>query len=110
MTSSDDGGYVHDPARFEEDGTARSGSSVNQESSDGDDWLDDPAHPEEADREFGRRGWLLVGVIVFAFILCPLAILLYPPDASGYRFALIILPLAPALVLAATAVWATTRP
>ncbi len=109
MTSSDDGGYVHDPSRFDEDGSIRSEGDRAEDDS-GDDWLREPVHPEEADREFGWRGWVLVGVIVFAFVICPLAILLYPPEASGYRFALIILPLAPAVALAVTAVWATTRP
>ncbi|WP_049926633.1 hypothetical protein [Halopiger goleimassiliensis] len=101
MSSSDDGGYVHDPSDFDEDGARRD--------DEGDDWVDDPAHPATADREFDWRGWLLVGVIVFAFIIAPGLILLIPPDVE-YRFALIILPLFPALLLALTAVWATTRP
>lgn len=105
MSSSDDGGYVHDPDRFDEDGTAQAADAGAD-----DDWLRDPVHPEAADREFDWRGWALVGVIVFAFVVCPIAILLYPPEAAGYRFALIILPLAPAVALAVTAVWATTRP
>ncbi|AXR79269.1 hypothetical protein [Natrarchaeobaculum sulfurireducens] len=101
MSSSDDGGYVHDPSAFDEDGT-------RQEEGD-DDWVDDPAHPTTADREFDWRGWTLVGVIVFAFIVAPVAIVLWPPDV-GYLFALLILPLVPAVLLAITAVWATTRP
>ena len=110
MTSSDDGGYVHDPSRFDEDGSPRAGGGPERDGSDEDDWLRDPVHPEAVDREFDWRGWALVGVIVFAFVVSPIAILLYPPEAAGYRFALIILPLAPALALAVTAVWATTRP
>ena len=101
MSSSDDGGYVHDPSAFDEDGT-------RQEEGD-DDWVDDPAHPATADREFDWRGWTLVGVIVFAFIVAPVAIILWPPGVS-YLFALLILPLVPAVLLAITAVWATTRP
>ncbi|WP_436347440.1 hypothetical protein [Natronorubrum sp. FCH18a] len=99
MSSSDDGGYVHDPAAFEEDG----------ESDEGDNWLVNPAHPETADREFDWQGWVVVGMIVVAFIIAPAAILLWPPSV-GYRFALLTLPLFPAFFLAITAVWATTRP
>lgn len=106
MTSSDNGGYVHDPSAFDEDGT-RSGSADDGGSDD--DWVDDPTHPAAANREFDWRGWVLVGVIVFAFVVSPLAIYLWPPGVS-YLFALIILPLFPAFVLGLAAVWATTRP
>ncbi|WP_254762884.1 hypothetical protein [Natrinema marinum] len=99
MSSNDDGGYVHDPAAFDADGDGEAAGSA-----------DDPVHPEAADREFDWRGWALVGVIAFAFLVAPTAIYLVPPGAEGYRFALLILPLAPAVVLAVTAVWATTRP
>lgn len=74
-----------------------------------DEWLRDPIHPSDEDREFGFRGWVLVGVIVLAFILSPLVILAIPPG-EGYRFALLIVPLVPAVLLALTAIWATTRP
>ncbi|ELY44291.1 hypothetical protein [Natronorubrum sulfidifaciens] len=100
MSSSDDG-YVHDPSAFDDDG-------ARAESPD-DDWSDGPAHPETADREFDWRGWVVVGMIVVAFFIAPVAIHLWPPGV-GYRFALLILPLIPALFLALTAVWATTRP
>ena len=98
MTSSDDGGYVHDPATFDDD------------SSDGDAASVHDLHPEEADREFDWRGWVLVGVIFLALIVAPVGIWLVPPEASIYRTALIVLPLFPAIALALTAVWATTRP
>lgn len=101
MSPSDDG-YVHDPAEFDADGERREGD-VEREGGEG------SVHPDDADREFGRRGWMLVGVIVVAFIGSPLAILLWPPDLH-YFVALLIVPLAPALALAVTAVWATTRP
>ncbi|WP_408959642.1 hypothetical protein [Natrinema sp. 74] len=99
MSPSDDGGYVHDPSTFDEGGkrTKTAGGS-------------DPPHPDSTDREFDWRGWTLVGVIVFAFLVAPTAIYLFPPGAEGYRFALLILPLAPAVLLAVAAVWATTRP
>ncbi|MEY7851617.1 hypothetical protein AB7C87_20730 [Natrarchaeobius sp. A-rgal3] len=105
MTSNDDGGYVHDPSTFDEDGQRRESA----DGSSGNDWIEGPVHPADADREFDWRGWVLVAVIVFAFVVSPLAILLWPPDVS-YLFALLILPLVPAVLLAVTAVWATTRP
>ena len=104
MSSSDDGGYVHDPAAFDADGDEGSDKSAGE-----DDSLE-PTHPDAVDREFDWRGWLLVGVIGFAFVIAPATIYLVPPGADGYRFALLILPLAPAILLAVTAVWATTRP
>ncbi|NGM69871.1 hypothetical protein G6M89_12770 [Natronolimnobius sp. AArcel1] len=100
--SSDDGGYVHDPSAFDEDGTPRDDGSECESTDNG------PVHPAAVDREFDWRGWTLIGVIVFAFIVAPTTILLIPP--ADYLFALIILPLAPAVLLAVTAVWATTRP
>lgn len=104
MTSSDDGGYVHDPAAFDADADGDRADERADEDSD------DPVHPARADREFDWRGWILVGVLCFAFLVAPTAIFLVPPGAEGYRFALLILPLAPAVLLAVTAVWATTRP
>ncbi|WP_246998837.1 hypothetical protein [Halosolutus gelatinilyticus] len=110
MTSSDDGGYVHDPSAFDENDARRESADDSLADSSSDDWVDDPAHPDAADREFDWRGWVLVGVIFFAFVVAPATIILLPPSAEGYRFALLIVPLAPALLLAVTAIWATTRP
>ncbi|WP_254522258.1 hypothetical protein [Natrinema caseinilyticum] len=106
MSSSDDSGYVHDPAAFDgdADGDGRVATSGDRDPRSG------SRHPDAADRRFDWRGWLLVAVIVFAFLVAPAAIFLVPPGGEGYRFALLILPLAPAVVLAITAVWATTRP
>ncbi|OVE84848.1 hypothetical protein [Natronolimnobius baerhuensis] len=100
--SSDDGGYVHDPSAFDDDGSPRDDDRDRDSPDDG------PVHPAAVNREFDWRGWTLIGVIVFAFIVAPVTILLLPP--ADYLFALIILPLAPAVLLAVTAVWATTRP
>jgi len=106
VSSSDDGGYVHDPAAVDADADGERGADGPADS--GDDH--EPVHPATADREFDWRGWTLVGVIVFAFLAAPTLIYLVPPGAEGYRFALLIVPLAPAILLAITAVWATTRP
>lgn len=102
MSQSDDGGYVHDPTEFDGDG-----ERVDED--DDDQWLHEPADPDAADRTFDWRGWVLVGTIVFAFLVAPGAILLWPPNYN-YLVALLILPLVPALLLAVVAVWATTRP
>lgn len=96
MTSSDEGGYVHDPAAFDEDGERTESAA-------------DPPHPDAVDREFDWRGWTVVGMIVVTFIVAPAAITFWPPNV-GYRFALLSLPLFPAVLLALTAVWGTTRP
>ena len=100
MSSSDDG-YVHDPAAFDDDGERTDAAA------------DDPAaespHSEAVDREFDWRGWVVVVAIVVAFFVAPAAITFWPPGV-GYRFALLILPLAPAVLLALVAVWGTTRP
>lgn len=107
MSSSDDG-YVHDPSGFDAEGE-RVGPESGPDSDTDDGPLSEPVHPDAVDRSFDWRGWVLVGVIVVAFIVAPLTILLWPPSYN-YFFALLILPLAPAFLLAATAVWATTRP
>ncbi len=108
VTSSDDGGYVHDPAAF--DGPDGRGAETETAEGDSDgDWTDAPRHPATAEREFDWRGWVLVGAIVLAFVVAPLSILLWPPHLN-YFVALLILPLLPAALLALTAVWATTRP
>ena len=80
--SSDDGGYVHDPE----------GSAVE----------------ETAETEFDWRGWTLVGVVVLCFLVIP-ALILWRPPALPFRVAFLLLPLIPAFLLGATAVWAAVR-
>ncbi|MFC7175858.1 hypothetical protein [Halosegnis marinus] len=97
MSATDDGGddgYVHTP-----DGDSHG------------------AKPRGQEREFGLRGWILVGWLVVSIVVIP-AVLFYIPQAGaftkslglGYRDAFLVLPLLPALGLGALAVWATTRP
>jgi hypothetical protein len=114
--SDDSGGYVHDPEDFREEraatgeqgeerdagpGTASSSQSVPR---------NDP-RPGEAgltvpEREsFGLRGWVLVGVLLVAFVVVPAIILFVPPAALPFEVAFLILPLLPALLLGAVAVW-----
>jgi hypothetical protein len=73
--------------------------------------------PRGDDREFGNRGWALVVALFFAFGVIPMTIFFLPRAQGvltaiglGYRDAFLVLPLVPALVLGAMAVWATTRP
>lgn len=71
---------------------------------------------EPTDADFGWHGWLLVGVIIFAFLVVPIA-LLYLPAAQSLvrsigltlRDAYLVLPLVPAFLLGGVAVWAAVR-
>jgi len=88
-----DGGYVHRP-----EGDA------------------DASPDAGADAEFGTSGWVLVGMLVVAFLVVPGAILLLPA-AQGLigglgltlRDAYLTLPLVPAFALGALAVWSALR-
>ena len=92
-------GYVHDPSAFDENGERVDGTGTSA----------DAPHPAEVDREFDWRGWTLVGVLVFAFVVAPLVVYVRPPQLPWW-VALVVFPLLPAILLGATAVWATTRP
>ncbi|MFB6207657.1 MAG: hypothetical protein ABEJ05_14140 [Haloglomus sp.] len=120
---SDDEGYVHDPAAFGED-NPDDGTDAPSDPGDvhggGRDARSEATHggqPRGADREFDWRGWVLVVAILFAFVVIPVA-LYFLPRVQGLvaslgfslRQAFLVLPLLPALVLGALAVWATTRP
>jgi hypothetical protein len=110
---SDDDGYVHDPTAFREDGNEADevgGPAAGGDTAPGD-------IPRGDAREFDWRGWTLVVAILFAFVVIPVA-LYFLPRAQGFvaslglslRDAFLVLPLLPAIVLGALAVWATTRP
>jgi hypothetical protein len=69
----------------------------------------DPAAPVERGREgWNWRDWVLVGVIVLCFLVIPATILVLPP-AEPFRVAYLVLPLIPALLLGAVAVWSAQR-
>lgn len=119
--SDDDSTYHFDPAEFRgaEEGEADAGAVSEGDSGD----LGtrraaaSGGEPRAGDREFGWRGWVLVGMLFVALVVVPV-LLYFVPRAQGlvsslglgYRDAFLVLPLVPALVLAALAVWATTRP
>jgi hypothetical protein len=111
--SGNNAGYVHDPEAFRE----RTDSDTTTASDETDTgprttkaYLAGDESPDEQD--FGRRGWMLVGMLFIAFAVVP-ATILYLPQARPlitslgltYRDAYLVLPLVPALVLGAMAVW-----
>ena len=98
--SESTGGYVHDPAAFDDEGERVETSGAAPP---------DSPHPDAAERSFDWRGWALVGVMLFSFVVAPLVVYLRPSPLP-WRVTLIVMPLLPALLLGATAVWATTRP
>lgn len=69
-----------------------------------------------AERTFDWRGWVLVGTLVFAFLVVPVALLALPAarDFVGslgltWWDAYLVLPLVPALLLGVVAVWSAVR-
>jgi hypothetical protein len=113
---SDDGGYVHDPSEFEDGADDGDDATASAEAPDGADVAPGDLPRGDA-RDFDWRGWTLVVAILFAFVVIP-AMLYFLPRAQGFvtslglslRDAFLVLPLLPALLLGALAVWATTRP
>lgn len=91
-------------------------------STDGDESADDsryvhrpsgePAAPD-ADRRFDWRGWVLVATVAFSFLVVPGLILAVPSYAAStglsLRDAYLVLPLLPAFLLGAVAVWSAVR-
>jgi hypothetical protein len=69
----------------------------------------DGVHPEAVDREWNWRGWVVVAVVAFSFLVMPVVIL-YRPPSLPYWVALLAFPMLPALLLGLVAVWGTTRP
>ena len=63
--------------------------------------------PAPDEREFGRRGWVLLAGMLVAFVIVP-AIIYFRPPGVPYVVAYLVLPLVPAVGLALLAVWATT--
>ncbi|WP_134670129.1 hypothetical protein [Halorussus marinus] len=79
------------------------------EGGDADAEVSDPAAPvERGTEEWDWRGWVLVGVIVVCFLVVPATILLIPPGGP-FKAAYLVLPLLPAFLLGATAVWSAQR-
>lgn len=75
----------------------------------------EPAAPD-TDRTFDWRGWVLVATIAVSFLVVPGAILLLPTAQQfveslglSLRDAYLTLPLVPAFLLGAVAVWSAVR-
>lgn len=76
----------------------------------------EPPTGDDGQREFDWRGWTLVATVIFAFLVVPGA-LLYLPSAQSFvesfglqlRDAYLVLPLVPAFLLGAVAVWSAVR-
>ncbi|WP_435124605.1 hypothetical protein [Halobaculum sp. D14] len=87
------GGYVHRPGAVD-------GGDAAAADGDADD---------DEQQDLGRAGWVLVAVVVVAFLVVPGIIYLRPttPDELGLDFlaAMLVLPFIPALLLGVTAVW-----
>ncbi len=112
-TTADAEGYVHDPEQF------RDREGADDYDDDDDDgprttraYVHDPEVRDTADNEFGFQGWILVAALLVAFVVVPVAILYIPYSGDviasfglTYRDAFLVLPLVPALVLGALAVW-----
>lgn len=72
-----------------------------------------PGDAEETDADdaagFGRRGWVLVGVVLLSLVVIPGLIYAFPaaPADAGLPFlvAMLVLPMLPAVLLGAVAVW-----
>ena len=70
----------------------------------------------DGDRTFDWHGWVLVATVVVAFFVVPSAILLLPAAQEvvrslglSLRDAYLTLPLVPAFLLGAVAVWSAVR-
>jgi hypothetical protein len=75
-----------------------------------------PHYAPPQNETFDWRGWVLVGVVVVSFLVVPIAILFLPHARSliesfglTLRAAYLALPMIPAILLSATAVWAAVR-
>ncbi|EMA57265.1 hypothetical protein [Halorubrum lipolyticum] len=91
---STDGGYVHAPG-------------------DGSDGADPAAPTAEPEPDgFGRKGWALTAVLFTCILVIPGIIYVYPYAAGALGFSFfatyLALPLIPAVLLGAVAVWSMT--
>jgi len=96
-----DDSYVHEPGGLDSDDAAAGG--------DADIAAGASTDSDAADEGFGQQGWLLVAGVVGCFLVIPGVIYLRPavPAAAGLPFfaTFLVLPLIPAVILGALAVW-----
>ena len=117
------------PPGTETTAAAAAGESSRTGSPPVDDGVESPADANDGGAEarrphyappqnetFDWRGWVLVGVVVVSFLVVPITILFLPYARSliesfglTLRAAYLVLPMIPAILLGATAVWAAVR-
>lgn len=75
-----------------------------------------PTYAPPGSGSFGWRGWILVGMIAFSFLVIPWTLVYLPAAQSqlatiglSLRDAYLALPMIPAILLAIVAVWAAVR-
>ncbi|WP_435176067.1 hypothetical protein [Halorussus sp. AFM4] len=100
--------YTHRPGEVGDGSPAGRGSGPDEDDVDPAEEFDPAAPVERGREEWDWRGWVLVGVIVVCFLVIP-ATILYLPPVRPYRFAYLVLPMIPAILLGATAVWSAQR-
>ena len=106
-----------DPSAGGPDGDGQD-DAARDDARDGGGTGDAAAYPTRPPRseEFGWEGWVVVAVLVVSFLIVPPAIV-FLPEAQGVvrslgltlRDAYLALPMIPAILLGATAVWAALR-
>lgn len=98
-----DGGYVHVP-----EGEGGESDATGPATSPS----DEAATSESEADGFGREGWALTAVLFTCVLVIPGIIYLYPYAAGAFGFTFfatyLALPLIPAILLGAVAVWSMT--
>jgi peptidoglycan/LPS O-acetylase OafA/YrhL len=61
--------------------------------------------PSVSDDEFGRRGWVVLAALAIALVVAP-GIIYWRPPQLPFEVAFLVVPLVPAFLLGAVAVWA----
>ena len=98
--------YVHDPDAFGKDDAEK---DAVEDDADAPSASASSAGTGPGERRFDWRNWLLVAATVVAFLVVPLLILYQPLRVNSFVFTYLVLPLVPAFLLGALAVWAATR-
>lgn len=102
MSSEDDDTYVHDPSAFRRESDDQGGSGEGSATADD---AGGPGPGGDAGEGLGTRGRVLVAAVLLSFFVIPGIVLVRPPGLP-FEVALLVFPLAPAVLLGAVAVWA----
>ena len=107
---STDGGYVHTPESGVDEPEDPDGSGTVDDAAGS--APDSPATSEPEVDGFGRKGWVLTAVLFTCVLVIPGLIYVYPYVAGVFGFTFfatyLALPLIPAILLGAVAVWSMT--